>query len=249
MTKTTWLQRVRARTDAIDAGWATLVPGNHHDFITGTALDRVYQDEQVPRLQDALAQGQAERTAAMTEIATAITPQPPAERAVVVFNQLGFARQRIGRSRRRDATACPPTTTLQPSAEGGTLFVAQAPSLGYATGDTAARIVPDDQRVTVTVSPDGATVRLENQALRATISRDAGWGLTSLIDKQGGAETIAPGAVANVFAVYKDDGGLYRFGNEMAGCSLTAERNETESARRRWWCSSRVRCVSVCWRR
>ena len=58
----TWLQRVRARTDAINAGWATLVPGNHHDFITGTALDRIYQDEQLPRLQDALAQGQAERT-------------------------------------------------------------------------------------------------------------------------------------------------------------------------------------------
>ena len=36
--------------------------------------------------------------------------------------------------------------------------------------------------------------------------------------------------MANTFAVYKDDGGLYRFGHEMAGCSLTAESNETESA-------------------
>src|SRR6185369_2803916 len=31
-----WRARVEGRTAAIHAGWATLVPGNHHDFITGT---------------------------------------------------------------------------------------------------------------------------------------------------------------------------------------------------------------------
>ena len=36
--------------------------------------------------------------------------------------------------------------------------------------------------------------------------------------------------MANAFHVYKDDGGLYRFGNEMPGCQLTAESNATESA-------------------
>ncbi len=224
-----WLQQVRARSSAIDAGWATLVPGNHHDFITGTALDPVYLNEQVPRLQDALAQGEAARTAAMNEIAAAITPQASAERPLVVFNQLGFTRSGLLEVS-GDTDGLPAGTTLQPSAEGGTLFVAQAPSLGYATGDTAARVVPADEFATVSLSPDGATVTFENQALRATISRDAGWGLTSVIDKQSGAETIASGAVANVFVVYKDDGGLYRFGYEMAGCSLTEASNATESA-------------------
>jgi len=225
----TWLQRVRARTAVIADAWATLVPGNHHDFITGTALDRIYQDEQVPRLQEALAQGASVRTAAMTEIAAAITPQAPAQGTVVVFNQLGFARAGLVEVP-GETDGLPPGTTLQTSAEGGTLFIAQAPSLGYATGDSAATTVPDDQRVTVTVSSDGAAVALENHALRATIDRDAGWGLMSLIDKQSGAEMLATGAVANTFAVYKDDGGLYRFGNEMVGCSLTAESNATESA-------------------
>jgi alpha-mannosidase len=224
-----WRQRVQARTAAIGVGWATLVPGNHHDFITGTALDRIYKDEQLPRLQDALAQGQAARTGAMTEIAAAVEPQRPAERTVVVFNQLGFARSGLVEVA-GETEGLAPETTRQASAEGGTLFVAQVPSLGYATGDTAGRVLPDDQRVTVTVSGDGATVYLENDAVRATIDRDAGWGLTSVFDKHEGAETVAPGAVANLFAVYEDQGGLYRFGDEMAGCSLTEESNETESA-------------------
>ena len=224
-----WQQRVRARVAAIHTGWATLVPGNHHDFITGTAIDRVYQNEQLPRLQDALAQGDAARADAMASIVAAITPQAPAEQAVVIFNQLGFAR--LGLAEIADAaTGLPPETTRQTSAEGTTLFVAQAPSLGYTTGDTAAFTVADGQRVTATVSADGATVQLENGALRATISRDAGWGLTSVVDQQSGAETLGAGGVANAFRVYKDDGGLYRFGDEMAGCSLTAEVDEAEGA-------------------
>jgi alpha-mannosidase len=225
----TWLQIIGARTAAINAGWATLIPGNHHDFITGTALDRIYQTEQLPRLQEALAQGQAARTQALTEIAAAIAPQHAAERTVVVFNQLGFARQ--GLVEITDGTdSLPPGTPLQPSADGGTLFVAQAPSLGYATGEIAATVVSDDQHVTVTGSSDGESVVIENQALRATIRRDAGWSLISVIDKQSAGEMITPGSSANAFHIYKDDGGLYRFGNEMAGCGLIAESDKTETA-------------------
>src|SRR5206468_1710825 len=118
-------------------------------------VDPVYQSEQLPRLQDALAQGQAARSGAMTEIATAITPQQPAEHSVVVFNQLGFTRSGLVEVT-GEAEGFPSEATRQPSAEGGTLIMMQAPSLGYATGDTAARRVPEDQRVTVTVSLDGA---------------------------------------------------------------------------------------------
>src|SRR5262249_55971680 len=178
-----WITTVRARTAAIDAAWATLVPGNHHDFITGTALDPVYQNEQVPRLQQALAQGEAARTSAMSAVAAAITPLHAGTPAVVGFNQLGFARPGLAEVSGA-ADDLLPGATVQPSAEGGKLFVAQVPSLGYATADQAAAAVPSEQQVTLTMSADGGSVLLENAALRATISRAAGWGITSLIDLQ-----------------------------------------------------------------
>jgi alpha-mannosidase len=217
-----WLEQVRARTDAIGTGWATLVPGNHHDFITGTALDDVYQGEQIPRLRTAISQGETERTRAMSEIAGAIAPQQGGEQAVVVFNQLGFERQGIAEVAGFQG-GFPEGATVQSSAEGGTLFVAQVPSLGYAVADSAAIEVPATQQVLLTMSADGSTVVLENATLRATISRESGWGLTSVIDKQTGHETIASGQVGNSFGVYRDDGGLYRFGDEMGRCHLTLD--------------------------
>jgi len=91
-----WRARVSARTAAILAGWTTLVPGNHHDFITGTALDPVYENEQLPRLTTALAQGEAARVSALADIAAAIKPRPSdAAGTVVAFNQLGFARREL----------------------------------------------------------------------------------------------------------------------------------------------------------
>ncbi len=217
-----WLQQVRGRTDAIGGGWATLVPGNHHDFITGTALDKVYQGEQIPRLSTAISQGEAERTRAMSDIVAAIAPQPAGENAVVVFNQLGFSRQGVAEVAGFEGQL-PGNATVQASAEGGTLFAARVPSLGYATADSAATEVPAAQQVVLTVSTDGGTVVFENAALRATTSRDSGWSLTSVIDKQTQHETIASGQVGNSFGVYHDDGGLYRFGDEMEGCHLTSD--------------------------
>src|SRR5262249_47423166 len=116
-----------------------------------------------------------------------------------------------------------PGATVQHSAEGGTLFVAQVPSLGYATADQAVPAVPPAREVTLTMSADGGSVVLENAAVRATISRVAGWSITSLIDLQSNQETVATGQAANSFQVYHDDGGLYRFGDEMTGCKLTPD--------------------------
>jgi alpha-mannosidase len=74
--------------------------------------------------------------------------------------------------------------------------------------------------VSLDVTPDGSTAVVENADLRATLRRDGGWGIVSLVDKRSRREVIAPGAVGNAFVPYADDGGLYRFGNEMPGCSL-----------------------------
>jgi len=210
-----WRARVSARTAAIHAGWTTLVPGNHHDFITGTALDPVYETEQIPRLSTALAQGEAARASALAEIAAAIKPRPSdGAGTVVAFNPLGFARRELV-----EVLGPAPAGSEQTSAEGGRLFLARLPSLGYATEDRARTAAG---RASLDVTSDGTTAVLENANLRATLRQDAGWGIVSLVDKRSRRELIPPGSVGNAFVPYADDGGLYRFGNEMPGCNLEA---------------------------
>src|SRR5262249_55094879 len=136
-----WRAGVHARTAAIHAGWESLVPGNHHDFITGTALDPVYEDEQIPRLTATLASGETERTRALTQTAAATRPAAAGEtEPVVVFNPLGFARRGLVEVPGSDPARSASASALgleQASAEGGRLFLARVPSLGYATEDLA----------------------------------------------------------------------------------------------------------------
>jgi alpha-mannosidase len=216
-----WRAQVSARTAEIHAGWTTLVPGNHHDFITGTALDPVYENEQLPRLTAALAQGETARATACAEIAAAIRPRrSDAATTVVVFNPLGFARRGLVEVPGLDTTAAPRGSGDQASAEGGRLFLARLPSLGYATEERARTPPAAAARVSLAVTSDGTAAVLENADLRATLRQDAGWGIVSLVDKRSERELIPPGAVGNAFVPYADDGGLYRFGDEMPGCSL-----------------------------
>src|SRR5262249_18780072 len=183
--------------------------------ITGTALDPVYETDQIPRLSTALAQGEAARASALAEIAAAIKPRPSdGAGTVVAFNPLGFARRELV-----EGPGPPPAAGDQTSAGGGRLSVAGRRSRGYATED---RVRTAAGRVSLDVTSDGTTAVLENANLRATLRQDAGWGIVSLVDKRSRHELIPPGSVGNVFVPYADDGGLYRFGNEMPGCSLEA---------------------------
>jgi len=219
-----WRAGVHARTVAIHAGWTSLVPGNHHDFITGTALDPVYEDEQIPRLTAALAAGEAERTRALAQIVAAIKPGTAGEsKTIVVFNPLGFAERGLVEVPASDAARSsngPSQGLEQASAEGGRLFLARLPSLGYATEELARAGTAAIGQSSLVLQPDGTVAVLENAFLRATLRQDAGWGITSLVDKRSGVEVIGPGQVGNALVPYSDQGGLYEFGNERPGCSL-----------------------------
>ena len=231
------------------AGWATLVPGNHHDFITGTALDRVYEDEQVPRLQDAPRAGRsgAHQGDAPKSPPPSAAPRRRNDRGGVQPTRLCTAR--AGRGRRRH-DGLPAGTTLQPSAEGGTPVRGAGAEPRLRDRRPRARVVPDEQRVTRDRSrPTGDGTSSRTQALRATIGRDAGWGLTSLIDKAPRHETIAAGAVANAFCRLQGRRRPVPLRERDAGCSLDRRRAGDRERRRRRWCSSRVRCVPVSWRR
>jgi alpha-mannosidase len=138
----------------------------------------------------------------------------------VVFNSLGFARRGLVEVPGPDTPSAPRRSSDQASAEGGRLFLARLPSLGYATEDRARTAPAAAGRVSLAVASDGTAAVLENADLRATLRQDTGWGIVSLVDRRSGRELIPPGAVGNAFVPYTDDGGLYRFGNEMPGCSL-----------------------------
>ena len=210
------------RQARIEHAWEVLVPSTHHDFVNGTSTDTVYRDEQLPRLHEARALAEAERDRALDEIAAA-APAAAAGGvpAIVVANPLGFARRGLVESATGAASLGP---GVQRGADGSLLFFADAPSLGYTTtqaagGAAAAPPAPAAPAV-LDATSDGGSITLENAALRAEIRRSAAWGVVSIVDRTTGAELLAPGAVANDLVVYEDQGGLYRFGNEMAGCAL-----------------------------
>jgi alpha-mannosidase len=45
-----WAPVQTARQQAVAQGWEALLPSTHHDYITGTAVDSVYTEEQLPLL-------------------------------------------------------------------------------------------------------------------------------------------------------------------------------------------------------
>jgi alpha-mannosidase len=227
----TWADGVAGRAAELHAAWETLVPSNHHDYVTGTAPDQTYRDEQVPRLGAALVRAEAARAAALDRLAEAIGAAPaPGEQPVAVFNQLGFARgglveldTEVGDAIASVRVAGGGHGPVQRSAEGGVLFAAAAPSFGFDTVylSGAAPDAAEDDRAEIAAAPDGSALELGNGLLRATLTRAAGWGLTSLVDRAGERELLAAGQIGNALKVYSDQGGLYRFGDEMEGCALT----------------------------
>jgi len=222
-----------------------LTRADHHDFITGTATDAVVANEQLPLLATAEAAGKAE----LNQVAAAIAQRVPVTAGtilarVLALNASGLARSDVGE------IALPISNGVVPQMQAvsggqpvpmevvGTplptdafvtlrLDLPQVPSFSWRAID----ILPGASSVapSVTVGLEDATgapatgssvtrVVLSNGSVKATWNQGAtGFALTSLL--LGGIETIA--APSGVIHDYTDQGGLWRLGNEMAGCALT----------------------------
>ena len=85
--------------EAIAALWARLALGNHHDFITGTSVDHVYYDEQLPLLEAVRRDAEAARDARLSSVVAATTTEQaaPGGAVAVVFNPSGFTRRDLVR--------------------------------------------------------------------------------------------------------------------------------------------------------
>jgi alpha-mannosidase len=204
----------------LSEAWMAFAPSTHHDYVCGTAIDSVYATEQLPLLQAVEARARGLRAAALNALAGNIPAD--SELSIVVANSLGFEASGLAEIMN---VAFPDVqsvsfdglnfTPVQRSAEGGMLLMATVPSLGYVSGNLATDTPSSGPDVLIVPQNTGAnSYLLKNQALTATISESAGWGIESLVDNATGAKLLAPDVPGNDLVFYEDGGDIYEFGNE-----------------------------------
>ncbi|MCG8328538.1 MAG: hypothetical protein MI974_12675 [Chitinophagales bacterium] len=182
--------------DALLQGWNYLAPSTHHDYITGTAVDEVYQNEQIPLLKKALNMGDSIAKANLKNITSNVSSSTP---AITVFNQLGYDNQGV-------------IKYIDSNGDANYVNVT-APSLGYKVNDLSTAKQGDGS---LSAQASTASLVLKNKYLEATIDIQAG-GITSVVDLNT-QQNILSGK-GNEIVVYNDDGNIYRFAYETESCS------------------------------
>jgi alpha-mannosidase len=229
-----------ALAEKIAGAWNLLVPTTHHDFVTGTSPDDVYQvsapksppvwdsSGQLPMSGQAVALATDAMGLAMTQLAGAVAATPGAnEIAVVVFNQVGCDLPDTAIVEMADPSGG--TTDfmvrvgdrlgfVQRSSEGTLLF--QVPgmrSMSY----RVVYLVPEG-RLRPPTPPTDATgvVTLSNDGLvTLTLSEEDGWAITQLMIGND-RHVQQDGTYANRIGIWTDDGNIYQFGMEYTtGCN------------------------------
>jgi alpha-mannosidase len=212
--------------DDVAETWDDFTSSTHHDYICGTASDSVYATEQLPRLQAVAQRAQGLRAAAVSALA-ANTPSSGGygDIQALVVNALGYARQGLAEI---ENVVLPgvssvsvdggPYTPVQIAADGGMLFQTPAvPSFGYVSASLSVWQQPQ-AGPTAEIVPQATGANryvLRNDQLTATVDEDADWALVSVIDNATGDDLFSTGtAPGNGLVFYRDDGDIYRFGNE-----------------------------------
>ena len=201
---------------AVSRAWNDFVPSTHHDYVTGTATDDVTRDEQIPLLE----QAHREAITAVDRAIRALGASVGQRGDVVVVNPVGapyagpveldHALPEETRSITFHGVGSPIQRTPR-----GSLFIADAPSMGYVTG------TPSDEPAFLdapaTIEPHGtppSAFTLTNGLISVVIDADSDWGISSITDADG-APVLAIGGVGNELAFYRDAGNMYQFANEV----------------------------------
>jgi alpha-mannosidase len=226
-----WAPVAAGRRAAIQQGWEAVLPSTHHDYITGTAVDSVYSEEQRPLLEAAATMARGARRTALDEIAGMVGTSPgTGEQPVVVFNQLGFARSAAvtvtaprGGTWQSVRSSDGTYAAVQPLGDDRWLFPASAPSFGYTTYYLSDQ--PNTAEPVVRVTDGSDSITLTSDLVSATISKTS-FELTAMIPIVGGEQQpdlIPSGKTGNQLVFYQDLGNLYNFGNESAPSGLTEQ--------------------------
>ena len=249
-----------AKTAALRPSLERLLRANHHDFIPGTSTDAVVTQEQLPLLDEAEAAGQAALDEVAAGLAARLPATPAALARVLVLNPAGVTRSEVadvvvafdppvadlGFEARVGSTPIPLEVLSGTPGGGGyasaslRLVLADLGPWSWRAVDvfagTAAPLPAAPVATLLGAGGQPATgdavvlVRLENEHVSATWERPAdrtsGFALTSLTFD--GVEALAGDSF--VVGDYADEGGLWRMGHEMDGCSFTAIPPSTEEA-------------------
>ncbi|RYZ44002.1 MAG: hypothetical protein EOO71_01215 [Myxococcaceae bacterium] len=229
-----------ASLDALDAtiwnGWEVLAPSSHHDFVTGTSPDNVYQGEQLPLSRQGVAVATNVVSQGMELLARGIeaTPQDQ-ELPVVVCNTLGFKRTHgllaeVFHAPEDDRFRAVQSVKgrngllpIQRTASGSILFMADPPSAGYETVYLSTLMPPGP--IVVRTQTVGDTVTLANDLISATLSKAHGWGISQFTyGVEGGTHSLFDSVrVGNKLHFYTDSGNIYQFGNEPYGSNASPD--------------------------
>jgi alpha-mannosidase len=202
--------------------WTDFMPSTLHDYVCGTANDEVYQLEQLPLLRLAHRESLEVAQSALQALASAIAYTRADSSRVVVANPAGVPYDGIvelagpmpaGMQGIQFGSAAT-TNIVQPTSEGGAVFLAPVPSLGYVTGyfTSAPGTIPVAASVAPTTSGQAAYT-LKNQYLTVVIDEASNWGIGSIQDSRGNA-LLKPNSIGNDLVFYTDQGDIYQFGNE-----------------------------------
>lgn len=204
------------RSRQFETIWNNLVPSTHHDYITGTATDCVYVNEQLPLLEDCARSSDHLLTQIQVEMASRL---PSSQSRLVVFNALGFDRSGVVEVSAADADRMNVSgVPVQRLADRRALVWGGAPSLGYEVHGTTGR--PPAAPVQMQFS--GAKATLSNGLVSVTVEQSRNWQITSMTDLATGIPVL--GGPGNGFKIFQDGGSIYSFGYECASPSFTERK-------------------------
>jgi alpha-mannosidase len=204
-----------------------LLPSTHHDYVTGTASDFVYQFEQLPLLATAHREALGAANDALAALTASVGPLE-ATNLVVIANPAG-----VSFTGAVDLPGpLPPgmkgiqfgnsTNAVQPTNAGGLLFLATIDSLGYTTGTLTAQPGSLSNPAGISTPDLGNSYILKNQYLTVTVARQSSWGISAISDSFGNSLLNSSG-VGNQLVFYNDGGDIYGFGNEYPGFNFAVD--------------------------
>ena len=207
---------------------------DHHDFVTGTSADDVVGKEQMPLLDAALVAGESEEGEVALALGSRIPASPGAITRALALNASSATRSEVAQVLVPVGGAVVPPFRVVVGDKDVPAELAAAPRPGdsYETLRIALADLPPWSWTTVDVFQGAAPTPASQVSLDVTGKRvvlsssrvkaqfddgGSGFELTSLT-VDGLKAVAAPSITLND---YDDQGGLWRLGNEMAGCSLT----------------------------
>lgn len=204
---------------AFEEAWKPTVFAQFHDIMCGSAIHSTYDwmhEQLAPAFAFEHDQGDKSLAALTASVDTTgvAANGGAAERPVVVWNALSFPRSDVVRLTVDDASQFAAVRDAQ-----GTLLPLQAldahtlvfvardvPGFGHKTyflGNSASAAPHSNAPHQVTAQESAERIVLENEFMRASITRSTGL-ITSLLDKKTGQEMIKPGEAGNLLQVLGD---------------------------------------------